>query len=120
MSLIKAGLLIKRITGMNLQQTIAELEKQAQQYLDAANALRALQANGAATNGAAHNSPAASALTSADSATTTKPKQTASGKKASAKANKSTGQKRYVSPETRAKIAAAIKARHAARKAAAA
>lgn len=99
---------------MNLQQTIADLEKQAQQYLDAANALRALQANGNTSNGGV-----VASATASDDEAAPKRKQSASAKRATAKAAKN-GQKRYVSPETRAKIAAAIKARHAARKAAAA
>lgn len=94
---------------MDLSQTIAQLEKQAAQYTDAANALRAL------TPGA---SPAAvvEAATAAPAARRPgRPAQSAA-KPAASKAKKVVGQKRYVSPETRAKIAAAIKERHAEKK----
>lgn len=94
---------------MDLKQTIAELERQAAQYTEAANALRALQ------NGGASSAPAAVAEAIAPvrrRGRQPKAQGAAGAKPAAKKAGKAQGQKRYVSPETRAKIAAAIKARH--------
>lgn len=85
---------------MDLQKTIADLDAQAAQYTEAANALRALLGN------------------SGSQPTTAK---VAAGRKAGAKkgAGKKDGRSKRgpVSQETRDKIAAAIKARHAEKKA---
>lgn len=85
---------------MNLKQTIAELEQQAARYTEAANTLRSLQQNGNMT------------LASA-------PKVAKAASKPGRKPN-SSKKKSKVSPETRAKISEALRASHAARKAASA
>ncbi len=82
---------------MNLQETIAELERQAAQYSQAADALRQLMQGSASTTKRGR-----------------KPGKT-SGKKAGRKRRK----RGPVSDATRAKIAAALKRSHAARKASA-
>ena len=87
---------------MNLQETIAELEKQAAQYTEAANALRALL-DQETTSKVATPSPAAG--------------RKAAPRKAAAKGSKKASKKAVVSPETRAKISEALRASHAARKA---
>jgi hypothetical protein len=86
---------------MDLQKTIEGLEAQAAQYTEAANALRALvEKNG--------SQPAAKA----------KPGRKADAQPAAKAAKKGRrGKRGPVSEETRAKIAAAIKARHAEKKA---
>jgi len=90
---------------MNLEQTIADLEKQAAQYAEAAKTLRSLLGQGS-------NQTAASKPTSGRSAASrTAPR------KAGAKKQKQGGKKAAVTAETRAKISAALRASHAARKA---
>lgn len=100
---------------MDLQPIIDQLEQQAAQYREAANAMRTLQAQ---TGGAlaepeqeeapiAQNAGPARGAGKAKAKTSTKAK----AKGGTPKAEGSSG-KRTVSPETRAKIAAAIKARH--------
>ena len=91
---------------MDLSKTIAELEKQAAQYTAAADSLRALNTGSSAAAVVA----AASAPSGAKRGR--KPGRPAGSKASAAKAAKGANGKRYVSPETRAKIAAAIKARH--------
>lgn len=91
---------------MDLSKAIAELEQQAASYTAAANQLRALQGG----------APAAAAAPAED-APARRGRPAGSTKAKAPKA--STGTRRVMSPETRAKIAAATKARHAARKAAA-
>lgn len=90
---------------MNLQETIAELEKQAAQYTEAANTLRALldQETTVATSVSAQAGGRKSAK--------------AAPRKAAGKGRKKAGKKAAVSPETRAKISEALRASHAARKA---
>ena len=90
---------------MNLQETIAALEKQAAQYTEAANTLRQLvqQEGGQSVAVKAVTKAAAPAKKSA--------------KKASAVKKKQGGRKSAVSEETRAKISEALRASHAARKA---
>ena len=96
---------------MDLQQTIADLEKQAAQYTEAANALRSLLPAQSSGN------TAASATTNKDgSAPRRRGRQP--GSKNKAIASKSGRPRKVVSPETRAKIAAAIKASHESRRAA--
>ena len=95
---------------MDLTKPIAELEQQAAEYTEAANALRALQSGGASAGSAAAISPAA-ADASSDAAPARRRGRRPKQGNAAAKA-KPQGEKRYVSPETRAKIAAAIKARN--------
>lgn len=85
---------------MDLQKTIADLEAQARQFTEAANALRAL-AGGEKSGAKVGRKPG--------------PKP---GRKAVAKkAGKKRGRKGPMSPETKAKIAAAQRAAHARRKA---
>jgi hypothetical protein len=89
-------LVVVKGSGMNLQETIAELERQAAQYSQAADALRALLGEPA---------PA-------------KRGRKAGTKVAGKKRGPRKGRKRGpISEETRAKIAAALKKAHAARKA---
>ena len=84
---------------MNLQQTIADLEKKAAEYTEAANALRALLNGRPAPDGATERpAPPNQSGTRA---------RGGRGTKAGKKANK-----RVVSAETRAKMAAAAKARY--------
>jgi hypothetical protein len=85
---------------MNLKQTIEELEQQARQYQQAADALRAIGQNGSAPEPAPTQKAA-------------KPANQAASKGNKAK------KKPKVSEETRAKISQALKAAHAAKKAAA-
>lgn len=97
---------------MDLSKTIAELEKQAAQYTAAANSLRAL------STGTSAAAVVASVTAPTGAKRGRKPGRPAGSKAAApkapkAKAVKTASGKRYVSPETRAKIAAAIKARHA-------
>lgn len=96
---------------MNLQQTIDELEHQAARYTQAAQSLRALLDEGvalptedvapvvAAKRGRKPKSDAAANGNSSANAT-----PAAKGRK--------TGKKRVVSAETKAKLAASMKARH--------
>jgi len=86
---------------MNLEQTIADLEKQAAQYTEAANSLRALLKAGTSAPKVA-----------------SQPKVTRkyAAKKGAGKSKKQSS-KAAVSPETRAKISEALRASHAARKA---
>jgi hypothetical protein len=111
---------------MDLSQMIADLEKQAAQYTEAANALRTLQSQGGAAQAAApaatarnnkigNKATGRAAVAPQAKAPQAKPAQ---AKAASSKGKKAGSQKRVVSPETRAKIAAAIKASHDARRAA--
>jgi hypothetical protein len=118
---------------MKLQQTIDELEKKAAQYTEAANALRIVlsqeQSNnggGASANGSNGSSSGSSngASGSNGSRTVARAQSNGVGNKV-AKAKKTEGKKPgrkrgAVSPETRAKISAAIKERHQQRKAQAA
>lgn len=93
---------------MDLRKTIAELEEQARQFTEAANALRALAG--------AEATPAKAGRKVAGKKRGRKP-----GAKAAAKPGRKPGRKpgKAMSPETRAKIAAAQRAAHARRKAAA-
>jgi hypothetical protein len=109
---------------MNLQKTIEELEGKAAEYTEAANSLRTLlpyeHANGnsqtraSGQNGSVSSSkvkakPGPKRQLSTQGAAQTSAKQT--------KGQKTTGKRSPVSPETRAKISAAIKARHQQKKA---
>ena len=82
---------------MNLQQTIDELEQQAARYTEAANTLRGLLNQEVAL-------PETSAATSTPSQSSEPAKDGRKGRK--------TGKKRVVSAETKAKLAASMKARH--------
>jgi hypothetical protein len=100
---------------MDLQQIIDQLEQQAAQYREAANAMRTLQSQ----TGGSNDAPApveAAAPKAAPQRGAGKAKGKAKGSSApkakAAPAKAGNGGKRTVSPETRAKIAAAIKARH--------
>jgi hypothetical protein len=86
---------------MNLQQTIADLEKQAAKYTEAANALRELQSGESSSAKALGRVP-----------------MTRRGRKPAgvAKAGGRKGGKRVVSAETRAKLAEAMRRRHQQRK----
>jgi hypothetical protein len=90
---------------MDLQKTIADLEAQAAQYTEAANALRAL-----VEKSGNQAQPAAAKA---------RPGRKAGAKQRAGKAAKKDGRSKRgpVSEETRAKIAEAIRARHAAKKA---
>ena len=90
---------------MNLQETIAALEKQAAQYTEAANTLRQLVEQ--------EGGQSAAVKTVAKSAVAAKK----SAKKPGAAKKKQGGRKSVVSAETRAKISEALRASHAARKA---
>ena len=94
---------------MDLQKSIADMDSKAADYTRAANALRALlegAGGGDSTRTAATPLPSATGKSGRSAAT-------AAGRKGK-------GGKRTMSPETRAKIAAAARARNAARKATAA
>jgi hypothetical protein len=109
---------------MRLEPTIAALDKKAEEYKAAADALRnILKYEDAPSEGAqsAGNTSASSlAISSTATQSAKNPKAKATGNKSQSKANGSgdagNGGKRTLSAEARAKIAAAIKARHAARK----
>ncbi len=91
---------------MNLNQTIEELEKQAQQFTEAANTLRALQ--GGNQGGRA---------TDAATTTTGGGARKGAGKKSARKSGAGSRKKRSnVSPETRARISEALRASHARKK----
>jgi hypothetical protein len=101
---------------MNLQKTITELEQKAAEYTQAANSLRALLpyentsgasgASGASANG---NTSVAKSQASTRGAAN----KGASQKAASPKViGQQQGKRAPMSAETRAKIAAAVKARH--------
>jgi hypothetical protein len=92
---------------MDLQKTIAGLEAQAAQYTEAANTLRALVEKNVSKP---QPQPAAAKAT---------PGRKAGVKQSAGKAAKKDGRSKRgpVSQETRDKIAAAIKARHAEKKA---
>ena len=102
---------------MNLQQTIADLETQANRYSEAANALRALLQDEESASEQSSQQAAASKQggkkargTGARRGVATK-----AGKKRNAKGSTkgNTGhKKRAISADTRAKMAAAAKARH--------
>lgn len=97
---------------MDLKETIAQLDRQAAQFTEAANALRALlpeAGNSGAGTGTSSTSQEASAPRRRGRQPGSKNKNTGS---------KSGRPKKVVSPETRAKIAAAIKASHDRRRAA--
>jgi hypothetical protein len=85
---------------MNLQQTIDELEEQAAKYAQAANSLRMLLDEGIS-------------LPSEDSAPTNTRQQSVKAPKDNAQTKgRKSGKKRVVSAETKAKLAASMKARH--------
>jgi hypothetical protein len=88
---------------MNLEATIKELEGQALQYQQAADALRALLTTGSSSGGSGD--------------LRTAPYQRVSSNRAGAKPGQGGKSSRF-SDETRAKISATLKARHAALKAA--
>lgn len=90
---------------MNLKQTIAELEEQAARYTEAANALRALlEKEGSITLPATRATKTAAA--------------TAEAAPAAKRRGRKKGSKRGpVSEETRRKIAEALRAKHAEKKA---
>jgi hypothetical protein len=99
---------------MDLQQTIDELEKQASQYAEAAETLRALLPS----------SGQAAAAAPAETPRRGRPSQAAVAEESSeGEGTKGNGRKvkkkRTMSPETRAKLSAAATARHAQRKASA-
>ncbi|HEX8551531.1 MAG TPA: hypothetical protein VF681_08225 [Abditibacteriaceae bacterium] len=101
---------------MDLQQTIDQLEQQAAQYTEAANALRTLLAQtGGATAEPEQEAAAAPKANRGRGGRGAAKAKAAKPAKAAAKPA-SGGGKRTVSPETRAKIAAAIRARHEARR----
>ena len=89
---------------MNLQQSIDDLERKAAQYTEAANALRALLQNeGSVQDGATGQQQA--------------PRQSGRAAKSATKAKSGAksgknGSKRVISDETRARMAAAAKARY--------
>ena len=92
---------------MNLQTTIAHMDKKAEEYKVAADALRdLLKYEGSEST--------------VTSSTTSKVPTKNSGANKNSKPGKASGDKpagkRTLSPEARAKIAAAVKARHEARK----
>jgi hypothetical protein len=88
---------------MNLQQTIEDLVRQAAQYTEAADALRTLlQSTGSADSSAQDG-------VSGQEAT---PRRRGRKPKGSTEAKTGKKGKRSISPETRAKIGAAMKARH--------
>jgi hypothetical protein len=97
---------------MDLKQTIAELEAQAARYTDAANALRALLDNEGAVALPATRAPratkAAAAPVAADAADAAAPKR---------RGRKKGSKRGPVSEETRRKIAEALRAKHAEKKA---
>jgi hypothetical protein len=106
---------------MNLNPTIAELEKKAAEYQAAADALRTLlpyEENGVTpasvskASAASNSAPAKPAASKSAGRASTKQKSAPQKNPAAAKP----ASKRTLSPETRAKIAAATKARHEARK----
>jgi hypothetical protein len=97
---------------MDLQATIAQLEKQAAQFTEAANVLRALLPEQDAVKTA--TAPAAKTI---EEATPPRRRGRRPGSKNKAAVTKSGRPRKTVSPETRAKIAAAIKASHEARRA---
>jgi hypothetical protein len=88
---------------MNLQQTIADLESKAAQYTEAANTLRTLLQNTGSADGSTQDG-----VSGQDAA----PRRR--GRKPKGDTEARTGKKgrRAISPETRAKIGAAMKARH--------
>jgi len=86
---------------MNLEQTITDLEKQATQYTEAANSLRALLQQGKTSQPVGRHGNSAKVAS----------------KKAPARSKKQGRKKGAVSDETRAKISQALRASHAARKA---
>src|SRR4028118_393421 len=105
---------------MNLQQTIDELEQKAAEYSQAADSLRALLAH---ENGNSNSQPKVNGVSgnANSSKSTIKANNGVKAPRAFAKkqtgANKATGTKfsgkrAPVSPETRAKMSASIKAKH--------
>ncbi len=99
---------------MNLQQTIDELEAQAVRYTEAANALRVLLENEGAVSIPATKAPvtrtprAAAAPAAAEAIDPTAPKR---------RGRKKGSKRGPVSEETRRKIAEALRAKHAEKKA---
>jgi cell division septum initiation protein DivIVA len=95
---------------MNLQQTINELEQKAAEYTQAANSLRALlpYVNKSGISGAGTNSSTSGAKAQASTRGRAK-KRAASSPQV---AGKQQGKRAPMSVETRAKIAAAARARH--------
>lgn len=100
---------------MDLQQTIDQLEQQAAQYTEAANALRVLLAQIGGASAAPEQAEAAAPKAGRPRGAGNAKAAKAAPAKAAAKPARAGG-KRTVSPETRAKIAAAIRARHEARR----
>lgn len=94
---------------MDLRKTIADFEQKAADYTEAANSLRALLAH---ETGSAP-SPVRVAATAANTSGTATSKR-------GRKPGRQSGKRGAVSEETKAKIAAAMRAKHQARKAAAA
>ena len=96
---------------MNLMQTINELEQKAAEYTQAADSLRALLSyEESDRNSGRQNGNQAGAKAGTKSQSTSGVHKQASPKKSAGK--KAAGKRSAVSPETRAKISAAIKARH--------
>lgn len=98
---------------MDLQKTINELEAQAAQYTEAAKSLRSLLSNG-------QTAPAVrQEVRPTRTNTSTKPQANKTSGKTTdkAKATDKGNGRRAMSPETRAKLSAAAKARHAAKRA---
>lgn len=94
---------------MDLSKTIADMEEQASRYQEAANTLRALQDG---------TSAEATALSSGATVSVKTVRATPGKGQATQTEPKGAGRtKRFVSPETRDKLAASMRARHAARKA---
>jgi cell division septum initiation protein DivIVA len=111
------------MNSMNLQQTIDDLEQKAAEYTQAADSLRTLlpYENGDRTSQTTSggvsgrtNASKANAKGGVKTSSASGMKQTGSKKAAG---QKTTGKRTPVSPETRAKISASIKARHQQKKA---
>ena len=106
---------------MDLSQTIADLERMAGRFREAANKLRALQDGSFVEVTALPSLAAASDVVASGAAASRKTGQATQrkGQATQTKPNSDAKPKRFVSPETRARLAEAMRARHAARKAAA-
>lgn len=105
---------------MNLSQVIADLEKKSEDYKAAAESLRSLlvHENQEATKSVVpiSNQSSSEGVKTGGRKGKAGAKKTAAGAKSQQAAKSEQGGKRIVSPETRAKIAAAMKAKHEARK----
>jgi hypothetical protein len=101
---------------MNLQKTITELEQKAAEYTQAANSLRALlpyENTSGASGARTYGSNGKTAVAKSQASTRGGAKKVAKQKTASPKViGQQQGKRAPMSAETRAKIAAAVKARH--------